>query len=335
VTAAPDDTGTALAPAPATPYAIEAETSASAVAAREKAAVEARFLVAINRPRDFDTARLRILSAVRRPRFAKEVRYEKPIGGARVTGLSIRFAEEAARLWGNLDVQAILTFDNREKRIYRVWATDLETNTTSLAQDVIVEKVVERRQPRTGQVVIGKRENSKGETVYLIEADEDAMLVKCNALISKVRRNAILALLPADLKEEAEEVAITTLKDRDAKDPEGARNEILASFWSLGVTPEQVRTIVEGKPLETINPAELTLLRSVYTALREGEATWADVEVAFRKKENGTNGKDEAPARSAPARILSALDKKRRAADPPPPNPDLDLDKKLAKEEDA
>src|SRR3954464_1839255 len=96
------------------------ETSSSAIAAREKASVEARFIMAANRPRDFETSRRRLVDACKRPGFAAMARYSKPVGRERIEGLSIRFAEEARVLWGNMDVTVLLVFDDDMRRIYRV-----------------------------------------------------------------------------------------------------------------------------------------------------------------------------------------------------------------------
>jgi hypothetical protein len=249
------------------------ETAATAVAARERAAVEARFVVAAKFPRSIDEARLRILDACKRPRFAESARYSKPVGKQRVEGLSIRFAEEAARAWGNLDITAMVVFDDPDRRIYRVTGTDLETNATQ-SQDVIIEKVVERRQPRQGQTVIGQRQNTRGEMVYLIEAGEDELHNKVNAMIAKARRNIILALIPSDISEEADELVQKVVRERDTKDPAGARKTILEAFWGLGVTPEAVQEFMQ-KPLDQLNPAELSTLRAMYTAIKDGETTWA------------------------------------------------------------
>lgn len=272
----PPEPGTesvALTPPVKTASVAIAETAAVAVAARERAAVEARFLVAAKFPRSIDAARLRVLDACKRPRFAESARYSKPVGKQRVEGLSIRFAEEAARSWGNLDITAMVVFDDADRRIYRVTGTDLETNATQ-SQDVIIEKVVERRQPRQGQTVIGQRQNTRGETVYLIEASEDELYNKVNAMIAKARRNIILALIPSDISEEADELVQKVVRERDTKDPAGARKQILDAFWGLGVTPENVQEFMQ-KPLDHLNPAELSTLRAMYTAIKDGETTWA------------------------------------------------------------
>lgn len=251
------------------------ETSSSAIAAREKAAVEARFLVAMNRPRDFETSRRRLLDACKRTAFAEVARYAKPVGGSKVYGLSIRFAEEARVLWGNMDVSAYIVFDDDERRIYRVQGTDLETNANE-GVDIIVEKFVERRQTKPGMEVIGRRQNTNGETVYKVRATEDDMTVKANAQVSKARRNTILSLIPADVKDECEAQCIGTLRDQDTKDPAESRKKLLDAFWVQGVTPAQIAELL-GHPVEQVTPVELTTLRTYWTALKDGEATWVQI----------------------------------------------------------
>ena len=291
--------GTELAKLEREPVAV-AETSSTAVAAREKAAVEARFVMAMNRPRDPEEARQRILKACKRPRFAESARYQKPVGSGRVYGLSIRFAEEVARIWGNIYVQASIVFDDRERRIYHVVATDLETNTAQ-EQDVVVEKFIERRAVKQGDEIVSSRKNKAGETVYLKVATEDEILIKANAAISKARRNLILTLIPSDIREEAEEQSVETLKGRDKADPEAARKRLLDAFFGVGVSAGQVKQLI-GKPLEQVNPAEMDVLRQAYTALKDGEATWAEISsdpFFNRSTPNGKATQDEGKGTAA------------------------------------
>jgi hypothetical protein len=282
------------------------------VSAREKAAVEARFMMAVGRPRSIDTARLRILDACRRPRFAEAARYLKPIGGGKkIPGFSIRFAEEVARLWGNLDITSSVVFDDAERRIYRVAATDLETN-TSQNQDVIVEKRVERSFVKEGQLILSRRLNSQGKETFVVEATEDELHNKANAALSKARRNLIHSLIPADIREEAEETCSETMRNRDAEDPEGARKRLTEAFWGIGVTPQQVEGLL-GHPLAQLNPAELTMLRSIYTGIKDGEATWdVSVEAYSSKKAPAAPAKAAGPRRPRGLEAVAA-----QAPEPP------------------
>ena len=288
--------------APAVPIAA-GETSSSAIAAREKAAIEARFLYAMANRRSFADAFQRLRHACQRPRFAEVARYAKPVGNEKVYGLSVRFAEEARILWGNIDVSAMLVFDDDERRIYRVVGTDLETNATD-AVDVMVEKFVERRFVRDGMEVVGQRVNKQGQPVYRIRATEDDLAVKANNFIAKARRNVILSVIPADVKEECEEIIVQTISDRDKKDPDAARKQVVDLFFKQGVMAKQIEDLL-GHPIEQITLAELTLLRSYYTALKEGESTWPDIFEAHTRLAATGNG--EQATTTGPARGTDAL----------------------------
>ena len=269
---------TALVPAPGAAPAIVTETASVAVAAREKAAVEARYLVAMGRPRNPDLARTRLMKRCETPRFADLAEYSKPVGGnKKATGGSIRLMEEIARQWGNIDVQSTIVFDDEERRIIRVTATDLESNYPA-SIDVILEKTVERKNPRPGEEIVSQRVNSKGETVFRIKADEDAFLVKQGANVAKARREMIRAIVPGDLVEEALERCMATRRSEVKRDPSAARKRIADSFYQIGVMPNSLCDYL-GKPsLEAVTEAELEVLRAIYTAIRDGETTWREVE---------------------------------------------------------
>lgn len=254
------------------------ETAATVLAAQAKALVEARFLVALNRPRDIEVARQKILKECRRPGFAKAARYIKPIGKDRnrwPTGPSIRFAEAAIRCMTNIAVETMAVYDDREQRIVRVLVTDLESN-IPYSQDVTVRKAVERRFPREGDVILRKRKNSNNDDVYLIEATDDEILNYQNALISKALRTQGLRLIPGDIVDEAMQTCVEIQQDEDAKDPNAAKRAVIDGFGDLGVTADQVREYL-GHDLAHLQPKELQDLRALYAALRDGETTWREI----------------------------------------------------------
>jgi hypothetical protein len=305
------------------------ETSATAIAAREKAAVEARYLVAINRPRNFDLARQRLLERCKSNRFADVAEYAKPIGGKKVYGASIRMMEEVARQFGNIDVQSQVTFDDRERRNIRVTATDLETN-YSQSVDVILEKTVERKNPGQGTEVLSSRQNSQKETVYRILADEDTFLVKQNANIAKARREAIRMVVPGDLVDEAMQKCAETRRHETKNDPVGARKRIADSFFALGVMANQLAEYLDKPSLEAITDAEVDVLRFIYTSMKEGETTWAEV----MEEKRGTSTKEK-PATTGTAGLKEKLKKAPTATATVVDSEEVQqkLDDKLAKEE--
>lgn len=252
---------------------VQHETSSTAVAARLQSEVQAKFIVAMQRPRNIDAARQGLLRACERTSFARSARYRKPIGRG-VEGPSIRFAEEAVRQLGNIDVQTAVTFDDLSKQIIRVSVSDLESNTT-YSSDVVVQKTVERSRVNPGQRVLSQRKNSQGYDTFLVEATDDEILNKVNALVSKAVRTLALRQLPGDILDECMAKCIETARDEDERDPDAARKRLFDAFASVGVPAADLTRYI-GHPPSTLSPAEMAELRGLYSAIRDGEATWAE-----------------------------------------------------------
>lgn len=251
------------------------ETAASAIAARERAATEARYIMAERHKRDIESFRVAILRECDRPGFAEVARYKKPIGGSVIEGPSIRFAEAALRCFGNVYAEQSIVFEDDMQRIVRVSVTDLERN-ISYPTEVVVKKTVERKQKREGMEVLGERKNTKGDTVYLIRATEDDIQNKQNALISKALRNNGLRLIPGDVIEECMNRVLQTQRTEDKKDPDAAKRRVIDAFAALGIVPTELSVFL-GHSLDKIQPAELVELRAAYSAIKDGEAYWGDL----------------------------------------------------------
>lgn len=278
---------------------VAGDTAAAAVAAQAKALVEARYVVALRRPRDMDAVRARIMKECLRPSFAAVARYVKPIGQDKTkwpTGPSVRFAEAAIRAMGNVTVDAVTTHDDAERRIVHVTVTDLETN-VPYSLDVPVIKTIERRRTKDGDQVLGQRTNSRGEPVFIIAATDDDILNKQAALISKAIRTLALRLVPGDIIDEAMDQIVVTQNTEDAADPDAARRKLFDAFGGLGVSIEQLKAYL-GSDGAALSPKEITDLRVLYAALRDGETTWREV-MDGREPAAATEGSPEAPAMSA------------------------------------
>jgi len=247
------------------------ETAASAAAAQVKALVEARYTVALARPRDMDAVREALLKECRRPSFAEVARYNKPIGKG-VTGPSIRFAEAAVRCMKNIVIDETTTYDDDEKRIIQVSVTDLEAN-VPYTTSVTVEKTIERRNKKPDDEVIRERTNSQGNKVYILRATEDDILNKKNALLSKAIRTIALRLIPGDLIDECMDLVVETQRNRDKADPDAARRKMIDAFSALHVSVEDLKSYL-GTDLAKLSPAELADLRALHAAIKDGETTW-------------------------------------------------------------
>jgi hypothetical protein len=252
------------------------ETAASAVAAQAKAMIEARYVMAMKNPRNMDQVRQDLLKECRRPSFArnKSALYNKPIGKG-VEGLGIRFVEVALRCMRNVLAESMMVYADAEREIHRVVVTDLENNNT-WPMDITVSRTVERSKPQDDGSYISVRKNSYGKLVYTVPATDDDLLNKRLALISKALRTAGLRIIPGDLQDEAEEIIRAIRLDDAAKDPDAERKRLADAFAGVGVKASDLREYLEHS-LDSCTPAELVDLRGLYGALKDGEATWANV----------------------------------------------------------
>jgi hypothetical protein len=224
--------------------------------------------------------------------------YQKPIGDAKITGPSIRFAEEALRAAGNILAEAAVVFDDEERRIVRVTVTDLEAN-LSYPLDILVRKTIERRTIRQGQTAISRRLNSRGDLVYIIEATEDELLTKQQALTSKAIRTSGLRLIPSDIVEEAIAQVNATLKRSDAEDPAAAKKRVVDLFYAQGVGVRDIEEYL-GHALEGSSPAEIGQLRLIWQAIKDGDTTWLAT-IEQKRAEREATKKPESSTTSTPA----------------------------------
>lgn len=293
-----------ITPSPITDLA-PAETAATALAAQVKATVEARYTIAVHRPRSWDEVRVRILTACRRPSFAhnKSVLYKKPVGGG-VEGLGIRFVEEAMRCMGNTMPESMIVYDDPSRRILRVTVTDLEANLT-YSQDIVLIKTVERSKPNSDGTYVSIRQNSQGKTVYTVLATEDEFQNKEAAARSKAIRSLGLRMIPGDIADEAEDIIRAIRRDRAAQDPAGERKRIADAFAGLNITPGALEDYL-GHTLALCTPTDLVDLRGLYGALRDGETTWSSV-MEERQEKTESNGTVAPPANPAVIALLNTI----------------------------
>lgn len=303
-----------------------AETASFALAEQAKAQVQARYIMALQRPRDILEARERLLKDCKRPLFADAAIYHKPVGEG-LEGPSIRMAEAAARALTNILTSATAIYDDAQKRIVHVSATDLEANIT-YDLDVTVAKTVERSSVPQGRKCLSSRINSNGKTTYTIEATDEEIIDKEKAHISKAMRTCLLRLVPGDLLDEAMATCYETLDKKDAEDPDAAVKRMCDSFAEVGVNVAMLTDMLGHEPSKT-NKAEMRKLRGILNAIKADETTWAQV-VAARVDEKRS---DRELARRATESEQAADE--RAAAESKQPKNLADVAKKSAEERAA
>lgn len=267
------------------------DPAAHAAAEAAKARIQSAYLMALHNPRDFNSARDKILTACKRPAFAEKVEYSKPVGQKKIRGPSVRFAELAIREWGNILTETSIVHEDTNVRRLHILVIDLETNAQH-GQEVSIAKTVERKKPTPDREIIGKRTNTQGEEVFIVAATEDELFNKQNAMISKIKRNEGLRLIPTDIIDEGVEIARETVRKADSADPAAAKKKILDAFSELGIKPNAIKQYLGHSLEEAIAPAELEDLRGIYRAIKDGETTWREV---VERGEAGEPGEDKAP----------------------------------------
>lgn len=299
------------------------EMAASAVASKAKALVEAKYVIALQRPRSINDARAAILDACKRERFAESALYRKPVGKKQVNGrweeqfidgLSIRFAETAIQAMKNICIESVTTYEDEEKRTVNISVTDLESN-LSYGKDVTISKTVERRKLKEGQSALSERTNSYGDKVFLVAATEDEIANKIAAQESKVIRNSGLRLVPQDILAEAFDTIVET-QEKGGSDPAAETKKIADAFNAQNVRPAELEKYL-GHALATVSKKELIQLRAIYATIKDGEASWAEyvkekeaAEAAkpiFAEKKEDNSNADLAPAKKVekPAKVES------------------------------
>jgi len=267
---------------------VSAETSALALAEREKATIQAMFIVALNRPRDIDRFEQNILRECDRPGFAEVARYERPVGKEfnKITGewedkiaegWSIRFAEAVMRHWTNVFCDAKSAYEDERKRIVRMAVIDLESNIT-ISSELHMAKTVERRgrgrkrdEPPEGREVLGQRINSKGDPVFIVAATDDELNSKQANHWSKFIRN-VLRFVPGDVLDKCLE-RVQSVLDNQAGDE--AREKLRTGFDALGISATDLQTYL-GHAIKDTTKKELAALRKLYTAIKENEIGWSE-----------------------------------------------------------
>ncbi len=279
----------------------------AAVAAGEaaKARIQSAYIMALQKPRNQDQARDRILHACRRVAFAERVEFSKPVGGRAIKGPSIRLAELALREWGNILTDVQVVYDDGVVRRSRISVTDLESN-ASFAKEISINKTIERKS-RQDRDVISERINTNGEKVFIVRATDEEIGNKEAAAISKALRNEGLRIIPTDIIDEAMETARDTLKNRDKADPDAAKKKLMDSFSEIGVKPKDLQIYLKHST-DQLSPAELQDLRAIYRAIKDGEARWSDYiqpgEIEDKTKTKASELKEKlktAAAKTAPA----------------------------------
>jgi hypothetical protein len=186
--------------------------------------------------------------------IAAECFYVVPRDGKQIVGPSVRLAEICASAWGNIDFGSRIGREEQTCVIAQGFAYDLQTNTRCTFE--VRRRIVTRDGRRYG---------------------EDMITTTVNAAQSIALRNAIFRVIPRALVMPVFEAA-RRVAAGDAKTHTARRTAMVAHFGKLGVNPSRIAAAVGKESVEEIVGDDLSTLRGLANAIRDGLTT---VEAAF------------------------------------------------------
>ncbi len=198
---------------------------------------------------------------------ARSMFYVVPRDGRNIEGPSVRLAEIVGSSWGNLRYGARVVDIDESFVTAQGMAFDLEKN---LASTIEV-----RRQIKTKY---GKRYS------------DDMIRTTANAAMSIALRNAIFKVVPFALVkkvyEQAKEVSLGKGLSMEKR-----RENALKALGSIGAKPADIYRLCNRRGLDDLTVDDLINLNGLYTAIKEGDTTWAEVLDGLPKTEEEIGAK--------------------------------------------
>ena len=224
---------------------------------RAVAEAQGKLIIAKRFPRDEVQAYAKAVQASQRPQMANAAFYSFPRGkGNNVSGPSIRFAEELARCWGNIDYGIKELSRDSGKSEMQAYAWDMETNTISLQNFT---------NPHRREV--------SGKMVDL-SSDRDIYELNANMAARRLRAR-ILAVLPNWLVDDCIAECKKTIAGQNDVPLIDRVRKMLSQFEKYNITKEMIEKRV-GHTIETTSQEEFVDLVGIFNSLKDKQSTVAD-----------------------------------------------------------
>lgn len=230
-------------------------------ASRAIAEAQGKLVIAKRFPRDEVQAYNRVAQACQRKGIAEKAFYSYSRGGGTVSGPTIRFAEELARCWGNIDYGIKELSQDDGKSEMQAYAWDLETNAQSVQNFT---------NPHIREV---------GGKAKILTSQRDIYEINANMGARRLR-SRILAILPTDLVDMAINECKKTLAGNNDEPLIDRVKKMIVAFGKIGVTKEQIEKRL-GRKVDTMTIDDFTDYIGIYNAIKQGEskiAEWFEAE---------------------------------------------------------
>lgn len=225
-------------------------------ASRAVAEAQGKLVIAKRFPRDEVSAYAKAMEACQRPTMAEKAFYSFPRRNQTVEGPTIRFAEELARCWGNIDYGIKELSQDDGKSEMQAYAWDLETNAQSVQNFTnLHQREVEKKMQKLTSL----------RDIYENNAN----------MATRRLRSRILAILPSWFVEDCIAECKKTLAGQNETPLVDRVKKMVVQFAKLGVTQEQIETRLKKK-IDTMNADDFVEYIGIYNAIKQGESKIAD-----------------------------------------------------------
>ena len=221
-------------------------------ASRAVAEAQGKLVIAKRFPRDEVEAYNKAMQVCKLPTMAEKAFYSFPRGGQTVEGPTIRFAEELARCWGNIDYGIKELSQDKGKSEMQAYAWDLETNAQSVQNFT---------NPHIREVNGKMRTLTSQRDIYENNAN----------MATRRLRSRILAILPAWFVEDAIAECKKTIAGQNDIPLIERVKKMVVQFAKFGVTQEQIETRLKRK-VNTMTVEDFTEYLGIFNAIKNGES---------------------------------------------------------------
>lgn len=219
---------------------------------RAIAEAQGKLVIAKRFPRDEVQAYSKMMEACRRPAMAEKAFYSFPRGGQTVEGPTIRFAEELARCWGNIDYGIKELSQDEGKSEMQAYAWDLETNAQSV------------------QNFTNPHQREQGKKMVALTSQRDIYENNANMATRRLR-SRILAILPSWFVDSAIAECKRTLTGNNEIPLTDRVKKMVVAFSRLGVTQEQLEHRLKRR-VDTMSAEDFVEYTGIYNAIKNGES---------------------------------------------------------------
>lgn len=225
-------------------------------ASRAVAEAQGKLYIAKRFPRNEVAAYAKAMEACQRPAMALKAFYSFPRGVKTVKGPTIRFAEELARCWGNIDYGIKELSQDDGKSEMQAYAWDLETNAQSV------------------QNFTNPHQREQGKKMVTLTSQRDIYENNANMATRRLR-SRILAILPAWFVDDAIKECEATIAGDNETPLIDRVKKMVVQFARFGVSQEMIERRLKRKA-DSMTVEDFTEYIGIFNALKGGESKVSD-----------------------------------------------------------